>query len=279
MKSCFGEALLLLDRLNPLPGGQESDEEQHQAQPGPEGHRHPPAVLAVVAGGELGHQRQREPADDELGDVHRDEAIGIELRAFVQIAGHHAAERRVGHVVHGVKRHEQHVGDRGIGDHRSQAPALGRRVGQDHDHSPGNGGPEHPGPEPAPARPGAVGEDAHDRVEEGVPQPRPQENGRGGAGAQAEHVRVEVHLEKDHRHEDEVGGGVAAAVARLFEEGEFLLEVFGHGAVHGRGYLATVKTTFCKSLVARGIADHDLELARLDDIFHVRYRKTPAIRA
>ena len=180
-KSCFGETLLLPDGLNPLPRCQERDQEQHQAQPGPERHRHPPPVLAVVAGGELGDQRQREAAHDELRDVHRHEAIGIELGALIQVAGHHAAQRGIGHVVHRVERHEHRVGDGGVGDHRPHAPTVGRGVGQDHHHGPGNRSPQHPRAEPAPARPGSVGENAHDRVEEGVPEPRSQENRRGGA--------------------------------------------------------------------------------------------------
>ena len=124
-KSCFGEDFSLVAGWIRSRVRGEGDEEQHQAKHRPDGHRHLPAVLAVVAGGELGDQRQRESADDELRGVHRDEAVGVQLGALVQVARHHAAQRRVGHVVHRVERHEQRVGDGGIGDHRAHAPALG----------------------------------------------------------------------------------------------------------------------------------------------------------
>ncbi|KMS37767.1 hypothetical protein FE81_14320, partial [Staphylococcus aureus] len=72
---------------------EDGDEEQHQAQCGPDRHRDLPAVGAVMALRELGHQRQREAADDELRHVDRHEAVGVELGAFVEVARHDAAER------------------------------------------------------------------------------------------------------------------------------------------------------------------------------------------
>ena len=48
--------------------------------------------------------------------------------------------------------------------------------------------------------------------------------GFGGSGASGEpkDVGVEIELEQHHRHEDEVGGGVACAVAGLLDEGKLL---------------------------------------------------------
>ena len=45
------------------------------------------------------------------------------------------------------------------------------------------------------------------------------------AARQPENVRVKIRLEQNHRHEDEVRGGVGGAVAGLFEERKFLLDV------------------------------------------------------
>ena len=72
-----GIGFLLWRRLNPLPGRQESDKEQDYAQNCPYSQRHPPAVLYVVANGELGNQRQGKAADDKLSGIDGDEAIGI----------------------------------------------------------------------------------------------------------------------------------------------------------------------------------------------------------
>src|SRR5262249_39967465 len=102
--------------------------------------------------------------------------------------------------------------------------------------------PKNPRAELAPASVRAVGKDAHDGIEECVPEPRPKENGGCGARAQPEDVRVKVRLEKDHCHEDEVRGGVGGAVAGFFQEGKFLGRL-SHAKIH----FATVKVTFCKS--------------------------------
>ena len=215
-------ALLLRHGLDALFGAQEGDHEQDQTQGGPYGHGHLPAVRAIVAFGELGYQRQREAADDELGDIDGDEAEGSELGALIQVAGHDAAQGGVRHVVHRVERHHHRVCDCGVCDQGAHVPTPGRGVGENHYDCPGYRRPQDPRTEPAPARVGAVGEDAHDRVEHRVPQPGPKQNGGGGAGGQAEGVGVKVRLEENHRHEDEIRGRVGGAVARHFKEREFL---------------------------------------------------------
>ena len=53
---------------------------------GPDGHGHLPAMCAVVADGEFGHQRQGEAAHDELRDVDGDKPEGVELGALVESA-------------------------------------------------------------------------------------------------------------------------------------------------------------------------------------------------
>ena len=67
------------------------------------------------------------------------------------------------------------------------------------------------------------------------------------AAADAQRVGVEIQLEQNHRHEDEVRGGVAQAVAGLFDERKFLrltrsrLIAIASRLFHRRG------STFCKS--------------------------------
>ena len=248
-KILLGRGFFRRRRFDAFLRGGERDEEQHEAQHRPNDHRHLPAVLLVrnsnqrmavrtagsVARGEFRHQRQREAADDELRRVHRHETIRVQAGAFIDVAGHHAAERGVGHVVHRVDGHQHHVGDAGVGNHRGGAPPEVRRgVGQDHHDEPRHGGEQDPRAEFAPTRVRAVGEDANDGIGHGVPQTRPQQNHRRRAGRQAENVRVKIQLEQHHRHEDEVRGGVGATVTGLFEDREFLLVMlFGHNVFWG----------------------------------------------
>ena len=117
---------------------------------------------------------------------------------------------------------------------------MRRGVGQHHDHRPGHGGPEHPGTKPAPPGLSAVGQDAHKRVKEGVPQSRNQQEGPGQTGAEAEHVGVEIRLEQDHGHEDEIRGRVSRAVARLFDEREFLGWLGHNGSLHRQDHLMQI---------------------------------------
>ena len=53
--------------------------------------------------------------------------------------------------------------------------------------------------------------------------------GSRGAGRQPEYVGIEVELEEDHRHEDEVGGGIPAAIGGFFQERQFVPEAAGGG--------------------------------------------------
>ena len=59
----------------------------------------------------------------------------------------------------------------------------------------------------------------------------------------------------------------AADVTGLLKEGKFLVEMW-LDLLH-EVHFVTVRTTFCKSAVARGSADHDFKFARLDDVFHI----------
>ncbi len=231
----LGRGLGFDDRLDALLGREEGHDEEDEAENRPDGHGHLPAVLAVMALREFGDERQRQAADDELGDVGGNETVGVDLGALVEVGRHDAAQGGIRHVVHRVEGHQDRVGDAGVGDQPGRAPALRGGVGEDHDDGPGEGGPEHPRAEFAPAGVGPVGDHAHDGVEGGVPEPRPEQDRRGGAGREAEHIGVETRLKEHHRHEHEVRGGVARTVTGFFDEGQLL----GGGIAHGvsKGFL------------------------------------------
>src|SRR5690606_39603256 len=66
--------------------------------------------------------------------------------------------------------------------------------------------PQHPRPELAPARIRAIGDDAHDRVEQhAADETAPEDDGRGRPRRNLEYVRVEEGEERDERLEDQVG--------------------------------------------------------------------------
>ncbi len=101
------------------------------------------------------------------------------------------------------------------------------------------------------------------------------------AGGEAEGVGVIAQLQGQHRLEDEVGGHVAQAVAELLCEGKFLDHrrrlVFWRGAL--TPLLRHLQGEFVQVGVARGGADHDFEVAGLDDVLHVDVVEGQRVRA
>lgn len=75
----LGRRLLPTDRLNALICGEEGCHEQDQSKHGPDGHRHPPAVLQVVTDGEFGDQRQGEAADNKMGHKFPHDIASVDL--------------------------------------------------------------------------------------------------------------------------------------------------------------------------------------------------------
>ena len=133
----FGSGFLGGHRTDPFARGGKGDQEEHQTNGGPDHHGGLPAMLAVGTDRKFGHERQGQSAHDELRGVHRDKPVGVQLGPFVHIAGHHATQRGIRHVVHRVDGHQQDVGDGGVSNHRHTTPAFGRGVGQDHEETPG----------------------------------------------------------------------------------------------------------------------------------------------
>ena len=71
-----------------------------------------------------------------------------------------------------------------------------------------------------PARPGAVRNYAHHRVDAGVGNPNHQEHGASGGGAKTENVRIKIGQKIEERQPVEVGGSIAHTVSYFFDEGE-----------------------------------------------------------
>src|SRR5690606_31788551 len=96
-------------------------------------------------------------------------------------------------------------------------PEIGRAEGQQRGEPEGNRGPQDPGPELAPARVGAVRQQAHQGIEAGADDAADEDDGSRGARADLVHVRVEEGDEGQEGLEDQVGGEVAQAVAELLD--------------------------------------------------------------
>ncbi len=171
----------------------------------------------------------------------------------LHVARHHAAQRRVGHVVGRIERHQQDIGDRRVGDQCAVCSSpIGRRIRQDHDDAPGQRREQNPRAETAPARSacGRPGRPSTDRKRRPTAAATKRMI-RRRAGGEAHHVGIEIGLKQNHRHEDEVRGRVARAVAGLFDERKFLSCCVG-SAIELRivrdGLFVTVKTTFSADL-------------------------------
>ena len=113
----------------------------------------------------------------------------------------------------------------------------------------GNRGPQQPGTKLAPAGVGAVGDDAHDGIEGGGDEADDEKERAGLGGSQAEGVDVIAELQGEHRLEDEVGGHVAEAVAKLLFEGKFLdhSRAFSGVISTGHRYFVTCRVSFWRS--------------------------------
>ena len=95
---------------------------------------------------------------------------------------------------------------------------VGRGEGEDADDAEGERGPQQPRAKLAPARVGAVGDDAHDGIEGGGDEADDEEKSSRLGSGQAEGIDVVAELQGQHGLEDEVGGHVAQAVAELLFE-------------------------------------------------------------
>ena len=164
----LGVRFLFRIRQDSLAGSQERDHEQDHADNGPQPHGHLPA-LGFVALSELSHQGQGETYHNQLRDHGRDESVGRQEGALVDVARHDTAQRRVRRVVGGVQRHQQNIGQTGI-DQAAGHPEARIRIGQDHGEAPRDGSPKHPWAELSPSCLGAVRHHPHHGIEECIPK-------------------------------------------------------------------------------------------------------------
>ncbi|OPZ78491.1 MAG: hypothetical protein BWY77_01496 [bacterium ADurb.Bin431] len=208
--------LLAGRRFDALLDAQKGDDEKDNAEQGEDADALRPSLLGAPPA-QRGHHEQQKALDQDSGALGEDEAPRGEARPLIDIPRHHPVKGRIGGVVHRVDGHEQDVGDIGVDEF-----AVGRKVGggegQPEEYGEGDGGPEQPGPELAPARVGPVCDRAHDGIKDGIPEAADQEQGAGGCGGDAKNVGVKADLEHDHDLKYKVRRGIGKAVADLFSQ-------------------------------------------------------------
>ncbi len=215
-----------------LAGAEEGEQDAHEDQagelpghhavslaPGREGDG-PGRLLAqaagqcAVEGGILyraQHQKRGRGPHQEAELLHR-LAPAHDGVALVVLLHHLARQRRVRHVDHGLRRPEEHVPGEQPQEELQLAPALLGGEHRDEAQCEGRRAHHEPGPSAAPARLGAVRDEAHDGVAHPVEKLADHEGDAGQRRAERNMVRVV--LEQVHGH-DEVDAADSEARHRV----------------------------------------------------------------
>ena len=123
--------------------------------------------LCRCAAGNQGNERQRAGIDDDPSDLRQTHAKGVQAGALVRIVSHHSRECGVRNIDGRVEQHQKAIGYPGI-DNFALYREIRRREVQDKDHAQRQTHPEQIGAELAPARAGAIGQGAHEKVSHAI---------------------------------------------------------------------------------------------------------------
>ncbi len=154
---------------------------------------------------------------DEAAAVGEEHAVGREYVALPLVGAHHAQHGAVGHVYGRVDGHHEDVG--AVCPHQLARIAECRRSECQHArHGERQRHPQQIGAVLAPARLGAVGQNAHQRIRYGVPQLGYQQQPAGIGERQPEDVRVEERQIVGKYLPEHRRGQVAESVAYFFAQ-------------------------------------------------------------
>ena len=154
---------------------------------------------------EVMDQRQREPLHHKLRYGGGHEAETVDAGALGYVARDDASERRIRRVVERIHGEHEHIGDGGIDGHKRLVGDAWIPEGQHIEHAEGQRRPEHPRPVFTPARGGAVGHDADERVDEGIDERRYEQHHARHGAVESEDVGIELQLIDYHHLEGQVG--------------------------------------------------------------------------
>ncbi|EEB26900.1 hypothetical protein BACDOR_00586 [Phocaeicola dorei DSM 17855] len=163
------------------------------------------------------HHGHEEQQGDEAAQVGEQHAIDGQQVAVVRIGADDSQQGGVGHIDGRIDHHHQRVSGIGIDDFGGQAPLRsGER--KDADERERHGKKQQVGTELAPARMGAVCQDADYGVEGGIPYPGDQEHGAYRGGRHTEHVGIKYHEIGTEELPEHGRGHVSQSVTYLFFE-------------------------------------------------------------
>ena len=172
----------------------------------------------VISASESRDQRHRDDIDHTDGDHRAHRAECIDLRAFLDILGHRAAECSVWNINAGVSQHKDTVCNCHVNDLCGVRPVRMRpERHNEHKRCQGRRDQE-PWAVPPPPRMRLVAQSSDDRIVDGVPEPGEEHQGRHRSHADAEHIGVEYHQKISHEHPAEIASHVAHAVCDLADQ-------------------------------------------------------------
>ena len=198
-------------------GGKEADVEQHHA--GQPQHAHGAEIAhLLIPLADDAHQRQGNAADGERSRRRQEETPRLQGVTLFRVGGNDARHGTVRHVNEGVDQGQENVGHAGVDDFALRGEV--RRVeGQHADDAKRDGAPQQERAELAVPRAGAVDQQPHQRVGDGVEHAGDQKQRTHNARRQAEDVGVEIGQQEHRGLPDEAAGGVTQPVANFVFHG------------------------------------------------------------
>ena len=213
---CHRRARLHLKGVT-LFGGKEADVEQHHAAQPQHAHGAEIAHLLVPFADDA-HQRQGNAADGERTCRRQEETPGLQGVTLFRVSGDDARHGAVRHVNEGVDQSQENVGHAGVDDFALRREV--RRVeGQYADDAERDSAPQQERAELAVPRAGAVNQQPHQRVGDGVEHAGDQKQRAHNARRQAEDVGIEIGQQKHRGLPDEAAGGVTQPIANFVFHG------------------------------------------------------------
>ena len=196
---------------------EEADQEEEQADRRDHEHRVLPAGRRSISAERLAKGLPAEERD-ETATVGEEHAVGAEHRLGVRIVSHHAQHRPIRDVDAGIDRHHQDVGHVGP-DQLHRRGGIRRGEEQDAAQGEGHRHQQQVGTVFAPAGAGAVRQDAHHRVADGVPDAGHDQQQGHLVQPQAKDIAVKERQVIGEYLPEHRGRHVPEAVTHLFREG------------------------------------------------------------
>lgn len=172
------------------------------------------------------HQRHHQHRGEHAARRRQHKAPGLQGDALCRVVSDHPAKRAVRDIDHGIEQGQQGIGDGGV-DHFAVQAEVWRGVGQHADQAKRDGTEQDPRTELTPAAAGAVGNQPHAGVGDGIQRTGQQEHGADEPGGDTEDIGIEKHHVQHNVIENDVTCGVTHAVTNfLFDRQNFAFHCY-----------------------------------------------------